>query len=123
MKYAPLILKNLFRNKLRALLTIVLTAAIFFFVATLLSILANFEQASNAGEGKNRLGIQSAISLANMLPYSHEEKIRKIPGIVEVAKLQWVGAYYKDQKNFFANFAVDHDKFETVWDDYVVPPD
>lgn len=123
MKFIPLIIRNLFRNKLRTALTVLLMAAIFFFVASLLSILANFDQASNSGEGQNRLGIQSAISLANMIPYSHEEKIRKVPGVVEIAKLQWVGAYYKTQKNFFANFAVDHEKMDKVWDDYKTPSD
>lgn len=123
MKFLPLIIRNLFRNKLRTILTISLMAAIFFFIATLLSILANFEQGANSGEGQNRLGVQSAISLATMLPVSHEAKIRQIPGVVEVAKMQWIGAYYKDQKNFFANFAIDHDKFPVIWDDYKVPPD
>jgi putative ABC transport system permease protein len=123
MRFAKLIRRNLFRNKLRSILTLTLMAAIFFFVATLLSILENFDAASNAGEGQNRLGVQSAISLANALPLSHEAKIRTIPGIVETAKLQWLGAYYKEPKNFFANFAVDHDKMETVWDDYTVPKD
>lgn len=65
--------------------------------------------------------MQSAISLANMLPYSHEARFRELEGIDEIAKLQWVGAYYREQKNFFANFAIDHDKMATVWDDYQVP--
>jgi putative ABC transport system permease protein len=123
MKFAKLILRNLFRNKLRTFLTLVLMGAIFFFVATLLSILENFETASNSGAGQNRLGVQSAISLANPLPLSHEEKIKQIRGVVEIAKLQWFGAYYKEPKNFFANFAVDHDKMKAVWDDYAVPDD
>ncbi|HEU4522712.1 MAG TPA: FtsX-like permease family protein [Thermoanaerobaculia bacterium] len=123
MKFRKLILRNLFRNKLRTILTLILMAAIFFFVSTLLSILANFDAAADSGEGKNRLGVQSAISLANPLPLSHESKIMTVPGIVEIAKLQWVGAYYKEPKNFFANFAVDHEKMEVVWDDYAVPKD
>lgn len=123
MKFSKLIIRNLFRNKLRSVLTLTLMAAIFFFVATLLSILENFENAANSGEGQNRLGVQSAISLANPLPLSHEAKIATLPGIVTTAKLQWLGAYYKDPKNFFANFAIDHDKMELVWDDYSTPKD
>ena len=123
MRFRKLILRNLFRNKLRTILTLILMAAIFFFISTLLSILENFESAANSGEGQNRLGIQSAISLANPLPLAHEEKIKNVPGVEEIAKLQWVGAYYQDPKNFFANFAIDHDKFEKVWDDYVTPKD
>ncbi|MEA2414735.1 MAG: putative transport system permease protein [Thermoanaerobaculia bacterium] len=122
MKFAKLIRRNLFRNKLRTILTMLLLAVIFFFVATLLAILDNFENFSNAGEGANRLVVQSAISLANLLPYAHEQKIRAIPGVVDTAKLQWIGAYYKEKSNFFANFAVDVDKFPTVFDDYKVSP-
>ena len=122
MKFAKLIRRNLFRNKLRTILTMMLLAVIFFFVATLLAILDNFENFSNAGEGANRLVVQSAISLANLLPYAHEQKIREIPGVVDTAKLQWIGAYYKEKSNFFANFAVDVDKFPTVFDDYKVSP-
>jgi putative ABC transport system permease protein len=123
MKFRELILRNLFRNKLRTFLTLILMGAIFFFISTLLSILENFETASNSGEGQNRLCVQSAISLANPLPLAHENKIRQVEGIVDVAKLQWFGAYYKEQKNFFANFAVDHDKMESVWDAYKIPKD
>lgn len=120
MKFFKLIWRNLFRNKMRAVLTLGLMMVIFFFVATLLSILENFERYSDQGKGSNRLVVQSAVSLANPLPYSHEAKIRQVPGVVETCKLQWIGAYYKDKKNFFANFAVDHDKMESVFDDYKV---
>ncbi len=123
MKFARLVFRNLLRNKVRSFLTVALMGVIFFFVATLLSILANFDQAANSGEGQNRLGVQSSISLANFLPYTHEAKIREIEGVAETAKLQWVGAYYREPRNFFANFAIDHDKMGSVWDDYQVSPE
>src|SRR5688500_3821937 len=123
MKFAKLIFRNLFRSKLRAILTLFLMAAIFFFVATMLSILQNFETASNSGEGQNRLGLQSSISSGKPDPLTHARKIMTFPGIVDIAKLQWIGAYYKEPKNFFANCAVDHEKMETVWDDYKIPKD
>jgi putative ABC transport system permease protein len=123
MRFLKLIRRNLFRNKLRAILTMMLLAVIFFFVATLLAILENFASYENSGEGANRLVVQSAISLANLMPYSHEQKIREIPGVVDTAKLQWIGAYYKEKSNFFANFAVDVDKMATVFDDFKIKPE
>ena len=120
MKFAKLILRNVFRNKVRAALTVLLMAAIFFFVATLLSILENFTMFSEAGKGQNRLAVQSAISLASVLPIAHEAKIRQIPGVVDSCQFQWFGAYYKEQKNFFANFAVDHKHMRSVFDDYAM---
>jgi len=122
MKFAKLIVRNLFRKKLRLLFTTLLIGFIFFFVSFLLSILYAFDNYSDQGKGYNRLAVQSAISLANPLPYSHETKIRQIPGVTDVCKLQWIGAYYKDPRNFFANFAVDHDRMATVFDDYIVDP-
>jgi putative ABC transport system permease protein len=122
MKFAHLIRRNLLRNKMRSALTMLLMAAIFFFVATLLSILENFDMAADMGEGYNRLAVQSAISLANMLPFSAEAKIRELPGVVDTCKMQWIGAYYKERKNFFANFALDEKKWTTVFSEYKVDP-
>src|SRR6266852_3562208 len=98
MKFSKLIYRNIFRNRLRAILTVLLMAAIFFFIATLLSILENFTLFSEAGKGQNRLATQSAISLANVLPVAHEQKIRQIPGIADVCQMQWFGAYYNDRQ-------------------------
>jgi putative ABC transport system permease protein len=122
MKFAKLIIRNLFRKKIRLLFTTLLIGFIFFFVSFLLSILYAFDNYSDQGKGYNRLAVQSAISLATALPYSHETKIRQISGVADVCKLQWIGAYYKDPRNFFANFAVDHDRMGTVFDDYIVDP-
>jgi putative ABC transport system permease protein len=122
MKYLKLVRRNLFRNRLRAAMTLLLMAVIFFFVATLLSMLQLFNRFEDQGQGANRLVVQSAISLANVLPFAYEQKLRAIPGVEDVCKLQWIGAYYKDKRNFFANFAVDHDRMASVFDDYQIDP-
>lgn len=122
MKFGKLVFRNIFRNRMRAILTMLLMAVIFFFVATLLSILENFDRNAEMGEGYNRLAVQSAVSLANFLPFAHEQKIAQLPGVGATCKMQWIGAYYKDKRNFFANFAVDADKMAGVFPDYKVPP-
>jgi len=121
MKFATLIRRNLFRNKLRSFLMIVLMGAIFFLVASLLQILYTFEHFDSGGPG-DRLVVQSAFSLAQMLPYAHEQKIRQVPGIVDVAKSQWIAGYYKEPRNTFAILAADADKFASVFPDYRVDP-
>jgi len=122
MRFFKLIRRNIFRNRLRAVMTLMLMAAIFFFVVTMLSILQAFDRYNDSGKGANRLVVQSAVSLATSLPFSHEQKLRQVPGVLDVCKLQWIGAYYKDKRNFFANFAVDHDRMQTVFDDYRIDP-
>jgi len=122
MKYFKLIRRNVFRNKLRASMTLLLMAVIFFFVSTLISILQLFDRFEDQGQGANRIVVQSAISLANALPYAYEQKLREVPGVEDVCKLQWIGAYYKEKKNFFANFAVDQDRMASVFEDYRIDP-
>jgi len=117
MKYAKLIRRNLFRNKLRSFLMIALMGAIFFLVASLIQILHAFDSMNNAGTG-DRLVVESAFSLATMLPYAHEQKLRQVPGVVEVAKSQWLGGYYKERRNTFAILTADADKFAAVFPEY-----
>ena len=122
MRYFKLIRRNIFRNKLRALMTLALIAVIFFFVSTLISILQLFDRFEDQGEGANRLVVMSSISLANSLPYALEPKLVETPGVAAVCRMQWIGAYYKEKSNFFANFAIDHDRMASVFDDYKIDP-
>jgi putative ABC transport system permease protein len=122
MKYFTLIRRNMFRKRGRAMLTLALLSFVFFFVSFLMSMLESFDTFTDAGEGSNRIVVQSAISLANLLPFSYEQKLRQLPGVVDVCKLQWIGAYWKDKRNFFPNFAIDHAKLETVFPDYKADP-
>jgi putative ABC transport system permease protein len=121
MKYLHLITGNLLRNKMRSLLTVALMAAIFFLVATLLGILDAFDRANDSGVG-NRLVVQSEISLANMLPFADETRIRALPGVADTAKTQWTGGYYKDERNQVPILAIDADKLASVFPDYKVDP-
>jgi putative ABC transport system permease protein len=121
MRFAKLIRRNLFRNKVRSLLMIALMGAIFFLVATLIQILYAFEHLDSGGTG-DRLVVQSAFSLATMLPYAHEQKIRQVPGVVDVCKSQWIAGYYKEPRNSFAILAIDADKLASVFPDYRVDP-
>jgi putative ABC transport system permease protein len=121
MKYAKLVYRNLFRSKLRSLLMMLLMGAIFFLVASLLQIVYAFDHFDSGGTG-DRLVVQSAFSLAQMLPYAHEQKLRQVPGVVEIAKSQWLAGYYKEPRNSFAILAVDAETFATVFPDYRVAP-
>jgi putative ABC transport system permease protein len=118
MKYAKLVYRNLFRNKIRTGLMIVLLAAIFAIVASLIQIVVALDKIGDSAAGSDRLVVQSAYSIATALPYAHELKIRQVPGVVDVAKSQWLGGYWKEPKNAFAIIAVDAEHFANVFADY-----
>lgn len=56
-------------------------------------------------------------SLANLIPISYRDRIRRVPGVEEVSAYQWFGGVYKDPANFFGQFAVDPVPFFKIYSD------
>ena len=124
MKFLPLILRNAFRNKRRSVLTILSISMSLFLISTLRTLLEQLESRPMTEESATRVLTRHQTSLANVLPISYREKIRQTPGVVEASAYQWVGGIYKDPANFFAQFAVDADRFFTVYSDiHTLEPD
>ena len=117
-----LLLRNAFRHKLRTALTILsITIAILAF-----GLLRTFIGAWYAGvkaSSANRLITRNAISLIFTLPLSYKDKIRQIDGVKEIAYGNWFAGIYKDEKNFFANYAIEAKNYMALYPEFVVPPD
>src|SRR5258708_31855258 len=113
MKYGKLILKNILRNKRRTLLTISSLVVSLFLIITLATILTEFSRGSEASSPV-RLITRHAVSLGFTLPVAQQQRIATVPGVKAVIPFSWFGGIYKDEKNFFANFAVDASKFREV---------
>jgi putative ABC transport system permease protein len=117
MKFFPLILRNAFRNRRRTILTILSISMSLFLVSTLWTLLEQLESPPLTPESATRVLTRHQTSLANVLPISYRDKIRNMPGVTAVSAYQWVGGIYKDPANFFAQFAVDPDRFFDVYPD------
>lgn len=113
MKFNKLILKNILRNKRRTLLTISSLVVSLFLVITLATILTELTRGS---EKSNPLRVltRHSVSLVFPLPASHRQRIAAVPGVKNVMSFSWFGGIYKDEKNFFANFAVDADRLREI---------
>jgi putative ABC transport system permease protein len=119
-----LIFKNIFRHRLRSLLTITgLVVAILAF--GLLQTVVNAWYAGVDMASANRLVTRNSISLVFPLPVYYRERIRAVDGVTGVAVSNWFGGIYKDQSfsNFFAQFAVDHENFFDLYPEFVTKPD
>jgi putative ABC transport system permease protein len=117
-----LLIRNSFRHKLRTFLTILsITIAILAFglLRTVVSAWYGGVEASSA----SRLVSRNSISLIFSLPISYKDKIRQIEGVKQVSWGNWFGGIYMDEKNFFANFAVDPKSYLDLYPEYVLPPD
>ena len=114
MKFAKLVFKNILRNKLRTLLTVLSLVVSLFLIVTLGTILTEFER--NTQESNPlRLMSRHAVSLGFVLPMAHVERIRAVPGVKNAMEFNWFGGIYKDEKNFFANFAVDAKRLRDIY--------
>src|SRR6185437_10833281 len=113
MKFAKLIFKNILRNKRRTLLTISSLVVSLFLIISLATILTEFDRGGNESNPL-RLVSRHAVSLGFVIPMAHMQKMKTVPGVKEVMPFSWFGGIYKDEKNFFANFAVDARKLRDV---------
>lgn len=114
-----LILRNAFRHKLRAILTVTgvaIAILAFGLLRTLVSLWYLGVEASSA----SRLVTRSSISLVFSMPISYKERIRQIPGVTEVSTMNWFGGVYVSEKNFFPNFAVEPRTFLKVYPEFVL---
>jgi putative ABC transport system permease protein len=122
MNILKILFKNAFRHKLRTGLTILsITIAILAFclLRTVISAWYAGVEASSA----NRLVTRNAVSLIFSLPFSYKEKIRQTEGVSTVSYGNWFGGIYIDEKNFFANFAVEPKTYLDLYPEFRLSED
>jgi len=122
MFFVKFIIRNAFRHKLRTILTIV-GVAIAVLAFGLLRTLVGLWYLGVESSSATRLVTRNSISLVFTLPISYKDRIRQVPGVTIVSQGNWFGAYYKEQKNFFANFAVEPKSFLELYPEFILPPD
>jgi putative ABC transport system permease protein len=121
-KFSGLIFANLFRKKVRLLLTIGSFAVALFLFAFLAVVKSAFSRGTEVA-GADRLVIASRVGLMQTLPISYDDKIAAIPGVKAVTHNHWFGGVYQDEKNFFVQFVIDPENMRKVMTEFVVPDD
>src|SRR5579864_8699075 len=122
MKFSRLILANLFRKKVRLILTI----GSFAIALVLFTFLAVVKSAFSRGmeiAGADRLVVVSRTGLMQLLPISDRDKIMAISGVKAVTHNHWFGGVYQDEKNFFPQFVIDPENQRQVFPELIVPDD
>ena len=120
MFFLKLVFKNVFRAKLRSLLTITgLVIAIVAF-GLLQTVVDAWFAGANASSA-NRMITRNAISLVFPMPTYYRERMRSIEGVKSISLLNWFGGIYKEPRNFFPQFAVDHENFFEMYPEFLMP--
>ncbi len=122
LRLASLIFRNVLRNRRRTLLTLGSTAVSLGLLALIVAMYQSFfyGDATSPSEAL-RLICRHRVSLAQLLPASHYNAIRSVPGVVDASAWTWFQGVYKDPKDFFARFATDADHIFNIHKDWEMP--
>lgn len=125
MKLVKIVFKNLFRHRLRTILTMlgIATAVMAFgLIRTIVGAWSAGVEASAA----NRMITRHSVSFIFPLPLPYRQQIVRIPSVGAVSWANWFGGVYGDPndfKNFWPRFAVDPETFYDLYPEYQVPAD
>ena len=122
MRFLYLIWKNLWRRKLRTVLTVFSTIVAFVLFGLLSAVRLGFRAGVDVS-GADRMMVTHKVSIILPLPVSYQEAIRATPGVQEVTHANWFGGIYKEPKNFFPQMAVDVSNFLDLYPEYILPTD
>lgn len=115
-----LIGRNIFRHKLRSILTALgMIVAIFAF--GLLRTIVDAWYAGADATSATRLVTRNAISLVFDLPISYQNKIRHVDGVESVSYANWFAGVYINERNFFPQFAVNANSYLNLYPEFVLP--
>jgi putative ABC transport system permease protein len=115
--------RNVWRNKLRTVLTLSAVTVLVVFFLILRTVIWSWTAAAEQA-ATDRIGTRHKVSFIMQLPRRYVEEIRAIPGVTQVAHASWFGA--KDAlhpDDFFSTIAVEPDDFLAVYNEIKVPPD
>ncbi len=122
MKILKLIIKNVFRHKLRTFLTILGVAIAVMAFGLLRTLITSWYAGANAA-APDRLVTRNSVSFIFPLPLSYRDQIARVPGVKSVTYENWFGGVYIDQNHFFARIACDPKTMLAMYPEYVLPPD
>ena len=119
MKYLHLIWANLKRKKLRTTLSIGSFAVALFLFGILTVVHFAFYQGIEVA-GADRLVVINRTSIIQPLPMSYKEKLSRLAGIEAVTYANWFGGVYQEEKNFFAQFAIDSETYREMFPEFAI---
>ena len=119
MELIKLILRNVFRHKLRSALTIVGVAVAMLAFGVLRTLVGAWYVGVEASS-ENRLVTRNKISLIYSMPVAYKTKILQVAGVTGIAYGIWYGGIYKDRKNFFPQFAISGTDYLDLYPEFIL---
>jgi len=121
MFFLKLVLRNAFRARLRSALTVLGLVIALVAFGLLQTVVSSWYAGANAASSK-RLVTRNAISLVFPMPLYYRDKILAVDGVRGAAVINWFGGVWRDEKSFFAQFAVDSPHFFPMYPEFRFRP-
>ena len=122
MSTAGLIWSNLFRRKLRTVLTLFSVLVAFLLFALLRTATDAFGGGGFSQPGIDRLVVAPKYSIIEPLPVSYLRDIESVEGVDNAAHADWFGGVYQDPRNFFPQYPVQPLDWFDLHPEFVIDP-
>ena len=123
LQLAPLILRNVLRNKRRTALSLASTAISLAILTVMVSLFQGFFYGDDvSAAGALRLVTRHRVALVQPLPSSYIQRIQQVPGVEFVASYSWFQGKFRENKptEQFARMAVDPEHIFDIYSDYTI---
>ena len=115
--------RNIRRNKIRSLLTILSVAFSLSLMTVLYGFMASQETWKNAASLANRVVVMNVQGFSGKVPIAMVDDVRSIEGVKAAVPYSWFGGTLQEEKMPFAQFATDPEQVFQVWPDLKIPDD
>lgn len=123
MKTFKYIWRNIRRNPIRSLLTIMSVGFSLALMTVLYGFLASQETWKNGAAQANRIVVMNIQGFSGRLPISSVDDVRSTKSVAAAVPFAWYGGSYQDEQMPFAQFATDPEHVFDVWPEYLIPPE
>ena len=123
MEYAPLVFKNLFRNRRRTILTTISIAISLFIFSALVSLPTFANQVLADTASSVRIACRTKMGLAYPLPEAYRTKIATTPHVVAVVPDNFFGGIYHEVSDEFPSIAMDPVQIAQMFPDWGISPE
>jgi len=113
------VVANLFRKRVRTILTLLSVIMAFLLFGLLQSVNTVFSSGADF-VGATRLFVQARVSFTTPLPLSMVPKLEAVPGVTRVAYQQWFGGVWQTNTQLIM-FALDPQRYHDVYPEWKMP--
>jgi putative ABC transport system permease protein len=120
-KYVPFLIKNLLRNRRRAMLTVSSIAASLLIFSALMSAPTVIRRILAQESSSLRIVTQNKAGIFYSLPATYKRRIAMTPHVLAVSGEDIFGGVYRNPAEQLPTVAVDPDAIEDMWPEWSVP--